>query len=116
MATAAAYRARRSPSPARRPSLARRGIRWDRVGRIALLVTLGVIVLLYVAPVKNYFTQSRTAAAQREELRALESENARLESRLGDLRRPDAVEREARRLGMVKRGERAFVVEGLPDR
>ena len=111
MATAAAYRARHRP--ARRAS---RGIRWDRVARWALLVTLGVIVLLYVAPVKNYFTQTRTAAAEREELRELEAENARLKRRLGDLRRPDAVEREARNLGMVKQGERAFVVEDLPDR
>jgi hypothetical protein len=30
------------------------------------------------------------------------------------LRDPRALEREARRLGMVRQGERAYVIEGLP--
>ena len=31
-----------------------------------------------------------------------------------DLRRPAALEREARKLGMVKGGERSYVIRGLP--
>jgi hypothetical protein len=38
----------------------------------------------------------------------------RLERRAGALTRPDAIEREARRLGMIKRGERPYVIENLP--
>ena len=86
------------------------GIRWDRVGRLALVAMLGVIVLLYVSPVKHWVQQSRTKADQQQRLHELQHENAQLEGRLRYLKRPDAIDREARRLGMVKRGERAFVV------
>ena len=97
----------------RRPP-ARRGIRWDRVGRTALLVVLGVIVLLYVGPVVHWFEQSSSAARQRAELEALHREYDELRARKEGLTGPEAVEREARRLGMVRIGERAVVIEDLP--
>ena len=53
-------------------------MRWDRVGRIALLGTLGVILLLYVSPAKHWIEQSSTARAQKEELSELMDENSRL--------------------------------------
>jgi cell division protein FtsB len=82
-------------------------IRWDRVGRAALLAVLGVVLLLYAQPLHHWVVQKRTASEQTAELRALEAEHARLARRARELTRPDAIEREARRLGMVKRGERA---------
>src|SRR5919112_772078 len=97
-------------SPVRRRPAGVSGIRWDRVGRLALVAMLFVIVLLYVSPVKHWIQQSGTKQDQQQRLDELKQENARLESRLRYLKRPDAVDREARRLGMVKRGERAFVV------
>ena len=72
---------------------------------------LGVICLLYVSPVKTWIQQSRTEAHQESELRGLQEENARLKERYEYLQRPDSIDREARRLGMVKRGERAYVFE-----
>jgi len=92
----------------------RSGIRWDRVGRFALLTTLVVILLLYLSPAKHWIQQSRTAGAQREELRALVGENKELKRRVRSLRDPGALEREARNLGMVRQGERAYVIENLP--
>ena len=117
-ATAATAAARRPVAGAagRRSGPRRAAIRWDRVGRVALLAVLGVILLLYVSPAKHWVEQSRTAAEHRAEVRQLQGENAQLERRVRALRRPDALEREARRLGMVRRGERAFVVENLPRR
>jgi cell division protein FtsB len=100
---------RRLPSPR-----ARHAIRWDRVGRLALLGTLGVILLLYLSPARHWLQQSSTAGAQREELQELSAENKQLKRRVRALRDPGALEREARRLGMVRQGERAYVVEGLP--
>jgi cell division protein FtsB len=100
---------------ARRPAVRRRpagvgGIRWDRVGRIALVAMLLAIVLLYIAPVKTWIQQSGTRQHEEQRLQELKQENARLEGRLHYLKRPDSIDREARRLGMVKPGERAFVV------
>ncbi|HLM27268.1 MAG TPA: septum formation initiator family protein [Thermoleophilaceae bacterium] len=101
--------------PRRRYSSGRRGpIRWDRVGRVALLVVLAIILALYVSPAKHWIEQSGTAGAEREELGRLKSEQDRLESQVRDLRRPAALEREARKLGMVKGGERSYVIRGLP--
>jgi cell division protein FtsB len=92
----------------------RSGIRWDRLGRLALLATLVFILLLYISPAKHWIQQSRTAGHQREELRALIAENGALKKRVRALEDPGALEREARRLGMVREGERAYVLENLP--
>jgi cell division protein FtsB len=96
------------------PRRRRSGIRWDRVGRCALLTTLVAILLLYISPAKHWIQQSRTAGAQQEELRELTDENRQLKRRVRALRNPGALEREARRLGMVRQGERAYVIENLP--
>ena len=105
MAYAAAARPRRSA-----------GIRWDRVGRVALLTTLVTILGLYLSPAKHWIEQSRTAGEQQRELRSLTAENRSLKQRVHGLRDPGALEHEARRLGMVRQGERPYVVEGLSDR
>ena len=110
MARAAA--ATRGPARRRPTSQSRRvgGIRWERVGRFALLGVLGIIVLLYIPPVTHWFQQRSTAERSQEQLRELESERARLKARLHELSGPGAVEREARKLGMTRRDERPYVV------
>ena len=95
---------------------ARPGIRWDRISRTALLVVLLLIPLLYVSPAKQWVTQSRTANEDSAELKRLEQENHELEARVRSLQAPGALEREARKLGMVRKGERAYVIENLPKR
>ena len=89
-------------------------VRWDRLGRIALLATLGVILLLYVSPTKHWIEQSGTRSAQQRELRQLTAENATLKRKVSALRDPSALEQEARRLGMVRRGERSYVIQNPP--
>jgi cell division protein FtsB len=102
-------RPKRGPTPARR----RTSIRWDRLGRLALLGTLFVILMLYISPAKHWWEQSRTSGAQKQELEDLTHENKTLKKRVRALRDPRALERAARRLGMVRQGERAYVIEGL---
>ena len=100
-------------SPRRRPAPAGRraaGIRWERVGRLALLGVLGIIVLLYIPPVTHWFQQRGTAERSEQQLRDLEAERARLRTRLRELSGPGAIEREARKLGMTRRDERPYVV------
>ena len=108
-------RAREGPRVLPGPIAADGRIRWDRVGRIALLALLAVVLLLYIAPLRNWLAQSEAADRQQNELRALERTHDRLATRARDLRRDAAVEREARRLGMVKRGERAYVIQGAEE-
>lgn len=88
-------------------------IRWDRLGRYALLMVLCAVLLAYIAPVSHWLRQSETARHERAQLHALKEENQELKQRVQDLKRPVALEREARELGMVKEGEQAYVIENL---
>ena len=91
-------------------------IRWDRVGRVALLCVLAGLLLLYIGPARSYVSAVGQARAKRAEVHALEREHARLEARRRALNRPSVLEAEARKLGYVKPGERPYVVEGLPKK
>src|SRR4051794_12955584 len=111
-ATTAGARTRtRSRAPVRPRGAQRANIQWHRVGRVALLFTLFVIVLLYIRPVAHWIQQRSTAAHSQADLRDLQREHDRLEARLHQLSGTGAVEREARKMGMVRRGERPYVVE-----
>jgi cell division protein FtsB len=90
----------------------RPGIRWDRLVRVFLIGVLVAILCMYASPVSRWITQSRTADADKAELQQLEKRNAGLKARLAELRKPQALELRARELGMVQRGERAFVITG----
>ena len=91
-------------------------IRWDRVGRVALLLVLLLIVYLYVGPVRSWWSTWQDSKAKQAQVQRLERENAALRARRAALQTPQALEREARKLGLVKRGERAYVIENLPRR
>ena len=105
-----------SRSSARRRSRARGRtgrLRWDRVSRIALLVVLIVLAALYIGPVQSFFSSRSEAEAQSGALNRLEDENRTLLERRRALRDPQVLEREARRLGMVRPDELPYSVEGL---
>lgn len=90
-------------------------IRWDRVGRFMLRVVFVGVVLLYVHPLFSIWSTRERAEVRRAEVVRLQAEQHELRQRIAALRGDKALEREARRLGMVRRGERAYVVSNLPD-
>ena len=89
------------------------GIRWDRLGRWALIGVFALVLYLYIGPALTWMSTYKEAARQRQAVAEIEQENERLRARKAELSAPGAIEREARRLGMVKAGERAYIVEGL---
>ena len=91
-------------------------IRWDRLGRWALIAVFAFVLYLYVGPAVSWVSAYKEAAIKRGDVAALKAENAELRARRRELRSASALEREARRLGMVKAGERAYVVEGVTGR
>jgi cell division protein FtsB len=111
---AARRRQRQRQATKQRPRKGPSGIRWDRVARTALLATLGIVLLLYISPVNRWLTQRHVAAQQQTDLKNLETQNGQLRSQIKTLHQPSAIEIEARKLGMIKRGERAYVVENPP--
>ena len=91
-------------------------IRWDRLGRWALIAVLGFVLYLYVGPAVTWVSTLKEAKRKRADVAALKADNQRLRDRRRDLKDPASLEREARRLGMVKAGEKSYVIQGLKDR
>ena len=105
-----------SSSPATALGAAALRVRWDRVGRVALLLLLAGVVLSYVGPARSLFSTWRDSHAKQAQLHTLEQQHQALLSRAKALRDPRTVEAEARRLGLVRPGEHSYVIQNLPDR
>ena len=88
-------------------------IRWDRVGRIALVLVLFGVMVSYLNPMVNLLQAWQGSKSSDQELVQLKQEKVDLTRQLRDASSPASLEREARRLGMVKPGEHAYVVKGL---
>src|ERR1039457_904243 len=100
----------RTPPPAPRrvlPHAPKVRVRWDRVGRVGLLVVLSVVIGLYVQHTLSYFS-TRSQADQQ-----LARENATLVKQQSALSAPATIVSDARGLGMVRQGERPYVITGL---
>ena len=111
---AARRRQKATPGRAGRKRTGGSGIRWDRVARAALLGTLGIVLLLYISPLHRWLTQRSLAAQETQQLHQLQQQNKQLRSNIKRLHDPTALEAEARKLGMVRRGEREYVIQNLP--
>ena len=102
-------RPRAVATPRRAPA-----IRWDRLGRTALLCVFCGVLLLYIHPLLSMWSTRGEAHKRRAEVVRLQAERRALARRDKALRDPHELELAARRLGMVRTGEKAYVVSGLP--
>ena len=91
----------------RRPSRSRLVLRW-----LGLAVVL-VIALGYVQPMRAYLDAREQVQTRSADIAKLERERNTLERRLEFTDTDAFIEREARRLGLVRPGERLFIVKGL---
>ena len=90
-------------------------IRWDRVGRIALVLVLFGVLVSYLNPLVNLVEAWQGSKSSEQQLTQLKQEQTQLRGQLREASSPATLEREARRLGMVEPGEHAYVVHGLGD-
>jgi cell division protein FtsB len=88
-------------------------IRWDRVGRIALVLVLFGVLVSYLNPLVNLLEAWQGSKASEQQLVELTREKQDLTRQLREVSSPAMLEREARKLGMVRPGEHAYVVHGL---
>jgi cell division protein FtsB len=115
MPPASSAAARRAPArPTTALGAAALRVRWDRVGRTALLVLLALVALAYIGPARSLVSTWRESHAKQARLHELQQEHGVLLRRARELRDPRTVQTEARRLGMVKPGELSYVVRDLP--
>ncbi len=89
-------------------------IRWDRVGRVTLLLMLGVVVGLYVQHTLSYLAVRAEANQQRAIVERLSRDNAQLTQQQRSLTNPATIVRDARALGMVRLGEHPYSMTGSP--
>jgi cell division protein FtsB len=91
-----------------------RRIRWDKVGRVALLLVLLVVVGVYVQQGLSLLSVKNQADQQRGIVQRLITQNKQLARQQKALNDPATIRADARELGMVMQGERPYVVTGLP--
>jgi cell division protein FtsB len=89
-------------------------VRWDRVGRVGLLVVLCVVAGLYVQEGLTYLSVRSQASQQSAIVQQLKQSNASLRAQQRSLNNPVTILRDARALGMVRVGEHPYEVTGLP--
>lgn len=84
-------------------------MRWLAVGTIA------VVALLYYRPLKSYVETRSSLEDRAAEVRSLRAERDELARRVAESDTPEALARRARRLGLVKPGERLFIIKGIDE-
>jgi cell division protein FtsB len=93
---------------ARKPPRSRFVLRWLAIGAIVLLG------LLYARPLRSYLDAKHDLAKRATDVRTLKAERRALQHRLAESTSSEALTRQARRLGLVRPGERLFIVKGVP--
>ena len=98
----------RAPTRRRkRPPRSRALLRWLVLGGVLL------VVFLYYRPLRTYFHVRQTLSQRTAEVRDLRREQRALERRVARAASGDELVREARRIGLVRPGERLFIVKGI---
>lgn len=70
---------------------------------------------LYYRPLTSWLHTRNALAQQISQVRALEAQKAELEREVALATSPTHLMRSARRIGLVRPGERLFIVKGIPD-
>jgi len=91
-------------------------VRWERVGRIALLVVLAVVIGLYAEHALSYLSARTASNRQHAIVTRLERQNAYFERRDRSLSQLPTVIGQARGLGMVLPGEQPYATIGRSAR
>jgi hypothetical protein len=89
-------------------------VRWDRLGRIAMLCVLAALLYLYLSAGVHMLSSWRQSSHDGARVASMEREHRALVGAHETLSRQSTLEAEARQLGMMKAGEQPYVMSGLP--
>ncbi len=89
-------------------------MRWERLGRLAMLSVLAVLVYLYVNAGVRMLATVKQSHADDSAVSALGREHEALRREHESLGRQGTIEADARRLGMMKKDEQQYIITGLP--
>jgi cell division protein FtsB len=85
-----------------------------RPTRLLAAAGLTLVAFLYWKPAHTYVHTKQQLQARNADVHVLQAEKARLQKRIAQTATGGQLVREARRLGLVKPGERLFIVNGIP--
>jgi hypothetical protein len=80
-----------------------------------MLLVLVALAYLYISPVRGLISDLQVASSRHLQVLELERTSAQLHAQERTLQQASTLEVEARNLGLVRPGEREYVVSGLPD-
>lgn len=89
-------------------------VRWDRLGRLAMLFVLAALLYLYLSAGLHVYSTWGQARHDKAAVASLEREHTTLARQHEALGRQGTVEAEARRLGMKRPNELQYELGGLP--
>jgi len=85
-----------------------------RPTRLLALCGLALVAFLYWKPTHTYLHAKQQLKTRNAEVQVLREEKARLQKRIAQAGTDAQLVREARQLGLVKPGEKLFIVRGIP--
>jgi cell division protein FtsB len=103
------------PSRSKRKPPPRRARRRAPLVRWLAVATILVVGLLYYRPLKSYLDTKASLEERAAQVRSLRAERDQLARQVAESDTPEALARRARRLGLVKPGERLFIVKGIDE-
>jgi cell division protein FtsB len=108
--------AEKAPRSRKRPGKRRaRAQRTTVLLRWCILATAVFVGFLYYQPLSSYYETRASLNERQAEVAALRDERSRLQARLADSSTVAALSREARRMNLVRPGERLFIVKGVKE-
>ena len=108
-AKAAPARGKRAPKRRARAQRTTVLLRW------CVLAAAGFVAFLYYQPLSSYLETRATLNDRTAEVQLLRQERSRLQARLEHAATVEALSREARRMSLVRPGERLFIVKGVQE-
>jgi cell division protein FtsB len=83
--------------------------------RAGVVATAAFVCFLYYQPLATYVRTRTTLNERTAEVKALREERQRLQARLVRSSTVEALAREARRMNLIRPGERLFIVKGIDE-
>jgi hypothetical protein len=90
-------------------------VRWDRLGRVAMLGVLVALLYLYGSAGVHMLSTWRQSRRDDAVVAGMAREHRALLHEREALTHAGTLETEARQLGMIKSGEQPYVISGLPN-
>jgi hypothetical protein len=90
-------------------------VRWDRLGRAAMLCVMAALVYLYLSAGVHMLSTWRQSRRDSAVVATMQHEHTLLLHQHEALGKQATLEAEARRLGMMKKGEQPYMVGPLPN-